>query len=143
MSSNLYIQEFIMHQDKITVLYRYELLGSLFFYFLVQFSSLGIGPSMHAGTERTLVLFSPLLPFLLMMGVVVRYFQRVDEYLRLKIMENWALTAAITGVLTFTYSLFESLGFPRLSMCTVMPMMGTVSAVLFILRRLATFTHRS
>jgi len=132
-----------MNKDKITLHYWGELLGSLLFFFLVQFSSMGLERAMPEGFERTLVLFSPIVPFLLMIGVVARYFWRVDEYMRLKILENWGMTAAITGVLTFIYSYFERVGFPRLSMCTIMPVMGTVSAVLFILRRLATFTHRS
>ena len=85
---------------------------------------------------RTLVLFSPMVPFLLMIGVVARYFWRVDEYLRLKILENWGMTAAITGVLTFTYGFCENVGFPRLSMCMIMPVMGTVSALLFIAGRI-------
>jgi len=126
-----------MNKDKITTLYRLELLGSLLFYFLIQFSSMAIERAMPEGIGRTLVVFSPMAPFLLMIGVVARYFGRVDEYLRLKILENWGMTAAITGVLTFTYSFFESAGFPRLSMCTIMPMMGAVSALLFVAGRIS------
>ncbi len=92
---------------------------------------------MPPGLTRTLVIFSPMLPFFLMIAVVVHYYWRTDEYLRQAILENLALTAAITGVVTFIYSFFESLGLPRLSMCTIMPLMGTVSAVLFIFRRIA------
>jgi hypothetical protein len=92
---------------------------------------------MPEGIGRTLVLFSPLLPFILMIGAVVRYFGRVDEYLRQVILENWAMTAAITMGWTFIYGFLESAGFPRLSMTTICPVMGVVSAVLFIVRRVA------
>jgi len=126
-----------MNKDKITVHYFGELLGSIFLYLLVQFSSVALWPSLPGGIGRTLVLFSPMAPFLLMIGVVARYFWRVDEYLRMQILENWGMTAAITGVLTFTYTFFESLGFPRLSMGTIMPVMGTISALLFVARRLS------
>ena len=126
-----------MNKDKIGIYYLGELLGSLFLYLLAQFSSIAVAHAMPEGIGRTLVLFSPLAPFLLMIGVVVRYFLRVDEYMRLKILENWGMTAAITGVLTFTYSFFESIGFPRLSMCTIMPIMGTVSALLFVVGKLS------
>ena len=125
-----------MNKDKITIHYCGELLGSIFLYLLVQFSSVAIWPSMPKGIGRTAVLFSPMVPFLLMIGVVARYFWRVDEYMRLKILENWGMTAAITGVLTFTYTFFESVGFPRLSMGTIMPLMGTVSALLFVVQRI-------
>ena len=125
-----------MNKDKISIYYLGELLGSLFLYLLAQFSSIAVAHAMPEGIERTLVLFSPLVPFLLMIGVVARYFGRVDEYMRLKILENWGMTAAITGVLTFTYGFCENVGFPRLSMCMIMPVMGTVSALLFIAGRI-------
>jgi len=126
-----------MNKDKIGIYYLGELLGSLFLYLLAQFSSIAVAHAMPEGIGRTLVLFSPLAPFLLMIGVVVRYFLRVDEYMRLKILENWGMTAGITGVLTFTYGFCENVGFPRLSMCMIMPVMGTVSALLFIAGRIA------
>jgi hypothetical protein len=125
-----------MNKDKITIYYRGELFGILFIYFVVQFSSMAVERTMPAGILRTLVLFSPMLPFLLMIGIVARYFWRVEEYMRLKILKNLGMTAAITGVLTFAYSFFESVGFPRLSMCTIMPVMGTISALLFVVGRI-------
>jgi hypothetical protein len=125
-----------MH-DKITVRYLWELLGSLFLIFVVETFSERLRHTIPEGIGRTLVLFAPMVPFLLMIGLVARYFWRVDEYLRLTILENWAMTAAVTMVLTFTYGFLESAGFPRLSMFTICPTMGVVSAILFIARRVA------
>jgi hypothetical protein len=71
-----------------------------------------------------------------MIWVVARYFQRVDEYLRLRILENWAITAAITMGWTFTYGFLENAGLPRLSMFTVFPAMGFTSGILFFFRRI-------
>jgi hypothetical protein len=125
-----------MHERKILFRYLVEMLVVFSLYALVLVLVHRFGFPMHKGIARTLVLISPMAPPLLMIVVVMRYFRRVDEYMRLRILENWALTAAITAMLTFTYGFLENAGFPRLSMFTVFPMMGTVSAVLFIVRRI-------
>jgi hypothetical protein len=125
-----------MHEHKILVRYIAEMLGTFFLYALVLVLVHRFGFPMHEGIVRTLVLLSPMVPVLLMIGVVARYFRRVDEYIRLKFLENWAMTAAITAGWTFTYGFLENAGLPRLSMFNVMPMMGAISAVLFIIRRM-------
>ncbi len=113
-----------MHNEKITVRDLWKLLGSLLLIFLVVAISVKVRQAMPAGIVRKLVLFSPLLPFILMIGAVVRYFGRVDEYLRQVILENWAMTSAITMGWTFIYGFLESAGFSRLSMTTICPVMG-------------------
>lgn len=125
-----------MHETKICRRYFTELLGAFVLFSLVLVASLTVGRPMPHGIERMLVLFSPLLPFLLIMAAVVRYFRRVDEYLRQIILENWAITAAITFGGTFLYGFLENAGFPRLSMFTICPVMGTVSAIVFFVRRM-------
>jgi hypothetical protein len=126
-----------MHTRKILFSYLAEMMGALILYFVVLVLVHRYGFPMHDGVGRTLVLLSPMIPVLLMITAVVRYFRRVDEYLRLKILENWALTAVATALLTFTYGFLENLGFPLLSMFTVFPTMGIISGVLFAIRRLA------
>ncbi len=126
-----------MHERKTFIRYLVEMLGIFSLYALVLVLVHRFGFPMHKGIARTLVLLSPMVPPLLMIAAVLRYFRRVDEYVRLRILENWALTAGITAVSTFTYGFLENAGFPRLSMFTVFPMMGTVSGVLFIVRRIA------
>jgi hypothetical protein len=43
----------------------------------------------------------------------------MDEYLRLRLLENIAIGAAITAGATFTYGFLETAGFPKQSMFTV------------------------
>jgi hypothetical protein len=126
-----------MHEHKLLVRYFIEIIAAILFYFFVLVFSLRASPSMPMGFERTLVSFSPMVPVLLMLVAVFRYFRRVDEYLRIKILENWAMTAVITALWTFTYGFLEGAGFPRLSMTTVFPVMGLTSAFLFTVRRMA------
>jgi len=127
-----------MHRDKIKFLrYAGELAGAFLLYGLVLAGSIRVGRPMPEGLGRTLVLLSPMVPFALFLVVIVRYFRRVDEYLRLQMLENFAITAGIVGGLTFTYGFLENAGFPRLSMFTVWTAMGVVCAAVFLVRRVA------
>ena len=126
----------MQHQHKIVLRYLVEMLGAFLLYALVLVVSIDVGRPMPEGIERTLILFSPMVPVLLMVVVVVRYFRRVDEYVRLIILENWAITGGVTAIWTFTYGFLENAGLPRLSMFTVFPVMGAISAFLFIVRRI-------
>jgi hypothetical protein len=71
-----------------------------------------------------------------MILVLVRTYHRADEYVRRRMLEDWANTAAITAVWTFSYGFMENLGFPRLSMFTVWPNMGAACAFVVLTRRL-------
>lgn len=124
------------HNHKLTLRYVMELTGSLLLFGLVQYFSSKIAHSPSFGFWRPLAICSPLVPFLLMIFIVGRHFWQVDEYLRLKILENWAMTAALTGGWTFAYGYLENLGWPRLSMFVIWPTMGFISAFVFAARRI-------
>ena len=117
-----------MHEHKICVRYIGEMLGAFFLYALVLVVSIDVGRPMPQGIGRTLVLVSPMLPFLLVVWTVVRQIRRVDEYQRLQVLENIAIAAAVTAGWTFTYGFLENAGFPKLSMFNVWPVMGFVWA---------------
>jgi len=124
----------MLHEHKIMARYCGELLGTFCLYALVLVISLRIGPPMQPGIGRTLVLLSPMAPVLLMIGVIIRGFRRMDEYLRRQALENLAIAAAITAGWTFTYGFLENAGFPRLSMFAVWPVMGWIWGGLAIVR---------
>lgn len=124
-----------MHEQKLFVRYFLEMLGAFLLYAVVLVASIQWGRSMSVGWTRTVVLFSPMVPVILIMAAVVRYFRRVDEYMRLTILENWAVTGAITAFWTFTYGFLETAGWPRLSLFVIFPAMGVTSGLLFFIRR--------
>ena len=70
-----------MHQYKIFLRYLAEMSGAFFFYALILIISIRVGRHMPDGPGRTLVLVSPMVPFLLMIWVIARQFKRMDEYL--------------------------------------------------------------
>jgi hypothetical protein len=127
-----------MHHRKILHRYLIEIVSAnlLFFLvlFLVLFLSLRIWPHMPAGAARTLVSCTPVLPVALMIVAVARFYRAADEYQRLGMLENWALTGAVTFLWTFTYGLLEASDFPPLNLVWICPGMGLTSAFFFIFR---------
>jgi len=126
-----------MHDRKIFIRYFIEMLGGFFLYALILVISIDVGRPMPKGIGRTLILVSPMIPFLLVVWVVVRQIRRLDEYQRLVTLENIAIAAGVTAGWTFTYGFLENAGFPLLSMFNVWPIMGFVWAILAIVRCMA------
>jgi hypothetical protein len=73
---------------------------------------------------RTALLLTPLIPLFLSIWVMARAFGRMDEFVRLRSLESIAVGAAVTAACSFTYGFLELVGFPRLSMFWVWPVMG-------------------
>jgi hypothetical protein len=115
------------YQQKINRMYLMELGGSLAVYMALLFAAIHFGRPMVEGTARSLVLVSPMIGFLLMLWTIARHFSRIDEYMRLRLLENIAIGAGITAGLTFTYGFLETAGLPHISMFTVwMVLCGSV-----------------
>ncbi len=123
-----------MRDQRLARQYRLELLGSVTVYIVLLVSSLYFGKAMQPGVARLLVLLSPMLGFGLMLWVLVRQYQRMDEFVRRLLLENCAIAAGITAALTFTYGFLEGAGYPRLSMFTVWGVLGTSWALTAIVR---------
>ena len=113
-------------------LYFKELTGALVLYAIVLTLALTIGQRLPPGSLQTAVYVSPMLPFLLAVWAIVRQIRRSDEFISKTVIEQIAVTAAVTAGWTFTYGFLENAGYPRLSMFTVWPVMGAVWAVLAI-----------
>ena len=121
------------HCQKIFVRYTIEMLGCFVLYGLFLYISNRMEPSLPAGPMRTLVVASPLVPFLLTVWVVVRQFRRMDEYGRLMSLQSIAIAFGVTMAWVFTYGFLEGDGFPRLSMLSVWSVgMGTWGMVALI-----------
>jgi len=86
--------------------------------------SIHIGRPMEPGPARTLLLMSPAIPLLFAVWAIVRQFGRMDEFVRLRSLENFAIAAAVTACVSFTYGFLEGAGFPKLSMFWVWGLMG-------------------
>ena len=125
-----------MHEKRVARAYTLELMIALAVYTVLLMAAIRYGRPMEDGWLRTLVLVSPMIGFGLMIRTIVRHFARIDEYQRMRMLENLAIATAITGAVTFTYGFMETAGFPRLSMFYVWVVMCSSVAIVNLARRL-------
>ena len=104
--------------------YLRELGGAMMLYGFVLVGAMHFGKPMPPGAARTFLLLTPVVPIGLAAWVIARQFRRVDEFVRLRILESIAVGAAVTAVFSMTYGFLELAGLPRLSMFWVWPVMG-------------------
>jgi hypothetical protein len=123
-----------MHEKQVARAYRTELWTAVAIYAVLLFGSIYFGRRMEESPLRTIVLVLPMLGFGLMIRAIARHVARIDEYQRQRLLETIALSAAVTGAVTFTYGFLETAGFPRLSMFTVWVIMGASWALVSRMR---------
>ncbi|GAB3376549.1 hypothetical protein [Massilia agri] len=125
-----------MHEKRVGKAYLRELVSSIALYMVLLVAAIRWGRPMEEGALRTLVLLSPMIGFFAALWVIARHFGRIDEYQRMRMLENVALAAALTAGLTFSYGFLETAGYPRLSMFTVWCVLCGSVGVVGILRKL-------
>jgi len=84
---------------------------------------------------RDVIALSPMLPAAAMAWVILRELRRMDELQRRIQLEALGFSFAGTAVLTFSYGFLEGLGYPKLSMFTVWPILATLWIVGLVLAR--------
>jgi hypothetical protein len=84
---------------------------------------------------RELVALSPMLPAAATAWVVLRELRRIDELQRRMQFEALGFAFAGTAILSFSYGFLEGLGYPRLSMFTVWPILAALWMVGLALAR--------
>jgi hypothetical protein len=107
-----------MHQKKIFIRYFMEMLAGFVLFGCALAVRDKLEPSMHHGLLRTLVLISPIMPFLLVVWAVARQFRRLDEYGRLMSLQCIAIAFGITMGWAFACGFLEDAGFPRFGMAS-------------------------
>jgi hypothetical protein len=117
--------------------YRLELTAAMLAYGIVLVGSIYLAKPMDDGVPRVLLLLSPVIPLMLSIWVIVRHFARMDEFVRLRSLENFAIAGAVTAGVSFTYGFLEGAGFPKLSMFWVWGLMGVTWSVVTAARCLA------
>jgi hypothetical protein len=125
-----------MHEKRVGKAYMRELVASIVLYTVLLMAAIRWGRPMPEGLLRTLVLLSPMIGFFAALWVIARHFGRIDEYQRMRMLENVALASAVTAGLTFTYGFLETAGYPKLSMFTVWIVLCGSVGLVGILRKL-------
>ena len=84
---------------------------------------------------RDVIALSPMIPAAAMAWVILRELRRMDELQRRIQLEALGVSFAGTAILTFSYGFLEGLGYPRLSMFTVWPLLAVLWIVGLVLAR--------
>jgi hypothetical protein len=84
---------------------------------------------------RDVIALSPMIPAAAMAWVILRELRRMDELQRRIQLEALGFSFAGTAILTFSYGFLEGLGYPRLSMFTVWPLLAVLWIVGLVLAR--------
>lgn len=124
-----------MYEKKIFGIYNRELWMGMAVYVVLLVASITLGRGMQAGLLRTLFLISPVIGVILICRAVIRHVRRVDEFIRMEMLESIAIAAVLTAGITFTYGFLETLGLPKLSMFCVLPLLGGLLAILACARK--------
>ena len=84
---------------------------------------------------RDVIALSPMIPAAAMAWVILRELRRMDELQRRIQLEALGFSFAGNAILTFSYGFLEGLGYPRLSMFTVWPLLAVLWIVGLVLAR--------
>ena len=84
---------------------------------------------------RDVIALSPMLPAAATAWVILRELRRMDELQRRIQLEALGFSFAGTAILTFSYGFLEGLGYPKLSMFTVWPILAVLWAIGLVLAR--------
>ncbi len=95
--------------------YRNEFGLSILIYMVVLVGSITIAKPMENSWLRTLIVLTPTIPAFGAFWAIIRHFRRMDEYMRVWILEIIALAGGITAFFSFSYGFLEGLGYPKLS----------------------------
>jgi len=107
------------HEKRVGKAYLREMAGAFLVYSVLLMASIRFGRPLEDGVLRLMVLLSPMIGFCLALWAIARHLGRVDEYLRMFLLESFALAAGLTAGLTFSYGFLETAGYPRISMFSV------------------------
>lgn len=107
--------------------YLLELGGALLLYAAMLFGSIyALQHGMEATPWRDALALSPMLACVLALWAILRQLRRLDELQRRVQLEALGFAFAGTAFLSFGYGFLEGVGYPRLSMFVIWPLMGAL-----------------
>ncbi|MGU3401139.1 hypothetical protein ACLBWS_15575 [Brucellaceae bacterium D45D] len=114
--------------------YLWEFAVSLLAYVIVLIISVIVLASLDIGPiSRALLSLMPVIPGLAICWTIVRQLRCVDELQRKIQFEALGLAFAATAITTFSYGFLENVGFPKLTMFAVWPLMAAFWMIGYII----------
>ncbi|MBR7799116.1 hypothetical protein [Undibacterium fentianense] len=96
-------------------IYLNELGVSMVLYIVTLFVSIYFGKKTEPGLIQNLIVMTPTIPAFGALWAIIRSFKRMDEYMRISLLEVMAIAGGCTAFFNFSYGFLEGIGFPRLS----------------------------
>jgi hypothetical protein len=116
--------------------YLKELAAALVLYGLMLVGSIKLLDHVTiAAPWRDVIALSPMVGGLACAWAILRELRRMDELQQRIQLEALGFAFALTALITFSYGFLEGLGYPRLSMFSVWPVMAVLWAVGLVLAR--------
>jgi hypothetical protein len=84
-------------------------------YMIILFGTTYLAKGMPESVMRTMIALTPIVPCVGLLWVVIRHFKRMDEYLRIWVLENLSIAGGVLTMFSITYGFLEGLDFPRAS----------------------------
>jgi hypothetical protein len=94
--------------------YYVEIFIAFIVYAVLFAVTVNIAPTMRDSRTQLLAGLIPSLGLALIIAAIVRWVRRADDYHRTRLLESFAVTAAVTAFWTSSYSILEIVGYPRL-----------------------------
>jgi len=85
-----------------------------------------LGAGVENQTLRTLTSLSPIIPLIAVCWTILRNVRRSDEMQRTIQIEAMAIALAGTTIITMGYGFLESVGYPRITMFAVWPLIAVL-----------------
>lgn len=115
--------------------YFIELMGAMALYFVFLWvHEYALRHTELAPAVRTTLALSPALPIVFVALAIFRFFQRVDEFHKRRMLEMMAVGAGITGVFAVCWGFAEDIGAPHLSLIWCWPVMAVSWVVIGAVR---------
>lgn len=102
----------------------YMVVGLIAYTAALFFSNTLLAQDVSSQSLRILIVLSPMLPAALICGAVIYTIRKLDEFQRKLQFEALALSFVGTALITFGYGFLEGIGFPKISMFAVWPVMA-------------------
>jgi len=115
--------------------YRWEMAAAMTAYTVLLLLSVWAlrGGWAESQPSRTIVALLPMFAGAAVCWVIVRNLRRMDEMMRRVQFEALAVAFAGTALVTFSYGFLEGVGFPKLSLFVVWPLMAALWIVASVL----------
>jgi hypothetical protein len=115
--------------------YRFEMILAFVLYAVALFGRVYLLKNAVDPMLRVAITVSPILPILFAAFVIYRFYRRVDEFQRMRLLKIMAISGGVTAVTAASWSFLEDVGAPPLTnFGVVFILAGTFSLVDFLYR---------